>query len=208
MRVNVYAEEMTERVEIIAKEIDGYAFTGLRLYLELPATVNGVQHQAPFMHRPGDDDSSAVTFWGKRDLRVVLGKMQSALDQHYKPNLAEYAYEKIEACARTAHEANRAYCITIGDTSQLGWDEAPEWQRASARNGVRGVVNGNTPEQSHESWLAEKTATGWKYGPVKDAEKKEHPCFVPYADLPPAQQKKDAIFTGTVRTMALAVGLL
>jgi hypothetical protein len=83
MRVNVYAEEMTDRVEIIAKEIDGHKFTGLRFYLELPATVNGVQHQAPFMHRLGDDDSSAVTFWGKRDLRLMLVQALSLLDRHY-----------------------------------------------------------------------------------------------------------------------------
>lgn len=90
MRVNVYAEEMTDRLEIIGKEIDGHTFTGLRFYLELPATVNGVQHQAPFMHRPGDDDSSAVTFWGKRDLRVLLRQALAMLDAHYgEPAKAE-----------------------------------------------------------------------------------------------------------------------
>lgn len=83
MRVNVYAEEMTDKVEIISKEIEGQKFTGLRLYLELPATVGGKQYQGPFMHKPGDDDSSAVTFWGKRDLRVVLRKMLDKLDEHY-----------------------------------------------------------------------------------------------------------------------------
>lgn len=83
MRVNVYAEEMTDRVEIIGKEIDGHTFTGLRFYLELPATVNGQQYQGPFVHRPGDDDSSAVTFWGKRDLRVTLRKALAMLDAHY-----------------------------------------------------------------------------------------------------------------------------
>lgn len=84
MRVNVYAEEMTERVEIVAKVIDGQSFTGLRLYLELPATTpNGKQIKAPFMHHPGDDDSSAITFWGKRDLRHVLEKMIDELDRHY-----------------------------------------------------------------------------------------------------------------------------
>lgn len=83
MRVNVYAEEMTDRVEIISKTIDGHQFTGLRIYLELPATVNGQQYQGPFMHRPGDDDSSAVTFWGKRDLREVLRKALAMLDDHY-----------------------------------------------------------------------------------------------------------------------------
>ena len=83
MRVNVYAEEMTDRVEIIGKKIDGHEFTGLRIYLELPATVDGKQYQGPFQHRPGDDDSSAVTFWGKRDLRDVLRKALQLLDEHY-----------------------------------------------------------------------------------------------------------------------------
>ena len=84
MRVNIYAEEMTERLEIISKEIDGRTFTGLRLYLQLPATVGGRQYRGPFMHRPGDDDSSAVTFWGKRDMRKVLRQALAMLDAHYE----------------------------------------------------------------------------------------------------------------------------
>jgi hypothetical protein len=88
MRVNVYAEEMTDRVEIIQKVVDGQAFTGLRFYLELPVTTEltagGMTiHKGPFLHRPGDDDSSAVTFWGKQDLRVVLRKALEVLDSHY-----------------------------------------------------------------------------------------------------------------------------
>jgi len=115
--------------------------------------------------------------------------------------------DMIEAAARAAHEANRAYCIAIGDHTQVSWDHAPDWQRVSARKGVEGVVNGNTPEQSHESWLAEKRATGWKYGEVKDAEKLEHPCFVPYDELPAAQKNKDHVFVGVVQAVAQALGL-
>lgn len=111
----------------------------------------------------------------------------------------------ILACARAAHEVNRAYCIALGDGSQPSWEEAPDWQRSSALQGVTGALNGATPEQSHESWLAEKYATGWKYGPVKDPEKKEHPCFVPYAELPPEQRQKDLLFVTTVRAMAAAL---
>jgi hypothetical protein len=113
-----------------------------------------------------------------------------------------------EACARAAHEVNRAYCIAIGDTSQPRWEDAPDWQRSSAVNGVSGVLKGNTPEQLHESWLAEKQATGWKYGPVKNPETKEHPCFVPYAELPAAQKAKDLLFVTTVRTMAESLTFL
>ena len=84
MRVNVYAEEMTDRVEIVSKTIEGQEFTGLRFYLELPVTLtDGGQLSGPFLHRTGDDDSSAVTFWGKRDLRTLLSKAQAELDAHY-----------------------------------------------------------------------------------------------------------------------------
>ena len=83
MRVNVYAEEITDRIQIISKTVNGQTFTGLRFYLELPATVNGIQYQGPFMHGVDDDDSGAVTFWGKRDLRVAFRKALAALDDHY-----------------------------------------------------------------------------------------------------------------------------
>jgi len=106
--------------------------------------------------------------------------------------------------AQIVHEANRAYCETIGDRSQLAWADAADWQRDSEVQGVEGILTGaiTRPEQSHESWLAEKSRTGWTYGPVKNAEKKEHPCFVPYAELPPEQQAKDAIFFAIVRACA------
>ena len=115
--------------------------------------------------------------------------------------------DKIEACAQAAHEANRAYCQATGDQSQPTWADAPDWQKTSARNGVKGVLNGNGPEQSHESWLAEKAATGWKYGEVKDPEAKTHPCFVPYANLPPEQKAKDDVYVAVVKAMATALGL-
>lgn len=90
MRVNVYAEEMTDRVEIVTKVIDGEEYTGLRIYLELPVTLPDKinedemrQVRGPFTHREGDDDSSAITFWGKKDLRLVLIKAMAMLDEHY-----------------------------------------------------------------------------------------------------------------------------
>lgn len=103
--------------------------------------------------------------------------------------------------AHIVHEANRAYCATIGDASQPPWADAMDWQRSSAVDGVEGILAGRItrPEESHESWLAEKARTGWTYGPVKNPETKEHPCCVPYDDLPAAQQVKDAIFFAIVR---------
>jgi hypothetical protein len=114
---------------------------------------------------------------------------------------------KIAACARAAHEVNRAYCIALGDMSQVSWDDAPENIQLSAVHGVSGVLLGNGPEESHESWLAFKKADGWKYGPVKNADTKEHPCFVPYAELPADQKLKDRLFVTTVSEMAIALRL-
>lgn len=109
----------------------------------------------------------------------------------------------VEKIARICHETNRAYCQTLGDDSQAPWDDAPEWQKESARQGVRFSIDNpeSTPQASHESWLAVKVADGWKHGPVKDTEKKEHPCFLPYADLPEDQKRKDVLFQAIVKAM-------
>lgn len=110
--------------------------------------------------------------------------------------------QRIEVLAAAAHEANRAYCIGLGDLSQPTWADAPEWQRNSAQLGVAGALAGNTPEQSHESWMKQKVTDGWVYGVTKDPERKEHPCMVAYNDLPEAQRKKDEIFLSVVRGIA------
>lgn len=109
----------------------------------------------------------------------------------------------IHSIAKIAHEANRAYCETIGDESQVAWWDAPDWQQESAIKGVEFLIQNPdaSPSASHDSWLAEKAATGWVYGPVKDAAKKEHPCCVPYDQLPLEQRRKDALFQGVVRAL-------
>lgn len=111
---------------------------------------------------------------------------------------------KVEDIAKVCHEANRAYCATLGDDSQAAWSECPDWQKESAVNGVKFHLANPAAgaSASHESWIAEKREAGWKYGPVKDAEKKEHPCYVPFEALPAEQQLKDYIFRGVVHAMA------
>jgi len=111
--------------------------------------------------------------------------------------------------ARVAHECNRAYSQTLGDDSHLPWEDAPEWQQSSALKGVEGILAGDIgrPQQAHESWLAEKAATGWVYGAVKDPVAKTHPCMVPYQQLPPAQRVKDSLFFAIVNVLQHANGV-
>lgn len=103
---------------------------------------------------------------------------------------------KTESIARICHEANRAYCLAIDDTSQLSWDEAPSWQRESSIKGVEFIINNPEIEPSslHDNWLDVKRIDGWKYGAVKNSDLKEHPCFLPFDELPKEQQLKDLLF--------------
>jgi hypothetical protein len=109
----------------------------------------------------------------------------------------------VEQIAQVAHEVNKAYCSSIGDNSQPNWSDAPEWQQLSAVNGV--VFHLQNPEASpsasHESWLKQKTEEGWVYGAEKNSVKKQHPCCVPYYELPAEQKSKDFLFNQVIKSL-------
>lgn len=109
----------------------------------------------------------------------------------------------VENVAKIAHELNTSYCRSIGDDSQPSWEDAPEWQKESAVNGVKFHLEhpDASPSASHESWLKQKTEEGWKYGAVKNPETKEHPCFVPYEQLPTEQKSKDYLFKQVIDSL-------
>jgi hypothetical protein len=111
----------------------------------------------------------------------------------------------IEFIAETCHEINRTWCELNGDFTQPKWKDAPEWQKQSAINGVKFHLNNpnSTPESSHINWLKEKQEQGWKYGPVKNPDLKEHPCFKPYNELPIEQRIKDSFFISTIHNLTI-----
>jgi len=63
-------------------------------------------------------------------------------------NATEEPSMNVEQVARVAHEANRAYCESIGDTSQVRWEDAPQWQRDSALKGVQFHADDVRPRRS------------------------------------------------------------
>lgn len=105
-----------------------------------------------------------------------------------------------EKLAEICYSTNKAYCENSGDLSFVDWVDAPQWQRDTCINGVQfhRANPDTTPEQSHVNWLKEKEKDGWVYGVVKDPDKKEHPCMVPYFSLPQSQQFKDHLFTAVI----------
>ena len=109
----------------------------------------------------------------------------------------------IEDIARVTYNVNRAYCEALGDFSFAPWEYAEEWQKAANRAGVEfHLANPDAqPNASHESWAAQKFADGWSYGSVKDPEKKQHPCLIPFEHLPRDQQAKDFLFKAVVESL-------
>ena len=105
--------------------------------------------------------------------------------------------------AKVCHQANKAWCESEGDFSQKDWREAEQWQRDTMINGVKfRLENPDVPASAmHENWMKEKLSQGWVYGVVKDAEKKTHPCLVPFDQLPEFQQKKDQLSSAIVNAL-------
>jgi hypothetical protein len=114
----------------------------------------------------------------------------------------------LEQIAQLAHNVNYVYCLQIEDITAKTWDEAPDWQKDSARAGVEMVLKSLkqgvavSPWQTHIEWMKHKTAEGWVYGEKKDATAKTHPCMLPWNELPEQQRLKDQLFIGVVEACA------
>lgn len=109
----------------------------------------------------------------------------------------------VTAIAKVCHEANRAYCQSIGDFTIPPWDTAPHWQQAGSIHGVEYRMNNPyaTPEDIHRMWMDEKLATGWKHGPEKCPVTKRHPSLVPWEKLPEKERRKDVLFSNIVAAL-------
>lgn len=43
----------------------------------------------------------------------------------------------------------------------------------------------------HEVWAQNRINDGWTYGPVRDDARKQHPCLIPYEELPEREKDYD-----------------
>jgi len=90
VRMNIYAEELTEDVEIVEKTADtGAKFIGVRLYLKSPSELH---------HTDKDDDRSAITLWVKSS------------KEGFKPGDAEFLYKLLMVAGGKLSE--KAYDLT------------------------------------------------------------------------------------------------
>ena len=60
-------------------------------------------------------------------------------------------------------------------------------------------------ENSHDVWAQGRQSQGWTYGTVRDDEKKETPCMLPYSELPDSEKEYDR--NASLETLKLIVKL-
>lgn len=58
----------------------------------------------------------------------------------------------------------------------------------------------------HEVWAQNRINDGWTYGSVRNDDKKQHPCLVPYEDLPEAEKEYDRATSQETLKLILKAG--
>jgi ryanodine receptor 2 len=61
-------------------------------------------------------------------------------------------------------------------------------------------------ENTHDHWARQRLADGWTHGPKRDDPSKQHPCLVPYADLPESEKQYDRITAMETLKAILSLG--
>lgn len=61
-------------------------------------------------------------------------------------------------------------------------------------------------ENVHENWAVGRLKNGWKYGAVRDDEKKTTPCLVPYDKLTDEEKEYDRVTAMETLKLIVALG--
>jgi hypothetical protein len=59
---------------------------------------------------------------------------------------------------------------------------------------------------AHDIWAQQRMAEGWKYGPARNDATREHPCLIPYEDLPESEKEYDRNLSTETLKVILALG--
>ena len=87
--------------------------------------------------------------------------------------------ERAQECHRKETNMKQPYIPQPIDVSRI---ELPAAQAPLTEELARNV---------HEEWAATRIAQGWRFGPERNDARKEHPCLIPYEELPEEERTYD-----------------
>lgn len=61
-------------------------------------------------------------------------------------------------------------------------------------------------EHNHDVWARQRITDGWRYGPQRNDDRKEHPCLAPYEELPESEKEYDRQTAREVLKAIVALG--
>lgn len=110
---------------------------------------------------------------------------------------------RVEAAARICFEVNKAY-----SGSEDNWDDLTMGEKEELVEAVKTAFFSNyNANIQHHKWCWIYLKKGWKWGKVKDEEKKEHPCLLPWDYLSEEDQLRDHLFVGMVELLNDKIGI-
>ena len=61
-------------------------------------------------------------------------------------------------------------------------------------------------EHTHDAWTRRRMSEGWRFGNQRNDATKEHPCLVPYAQLPDSEKEYDRTTSQETLKAIIALG--
>jgi len=132
-------------------------------------------------------DAIEITFWER------LTKTNHKHVTYYKGLLKRYAEDLLTALRCDFMEDIRKTINTSTNMNSKTYTPNPiDTTDVELSEELLGLVE-LLAENTHDNWSAGRIAEGWTYGPVRNDGLKQHPCLIPYNELPDSEKEYDRV---------------
>jgi hypothetical protein len=112
--------------------------------------------------------------------------------QHGVKPSGDPAMQPWETLREDLKESNRQQADQIPEKLQaIGYDIRPAAGDKTEKPWLTKEKLELLARMEHDRWMAHKIAQGWTYGPVKDDNRRLHPCLLSWEELAEEEKEKD-----------------
>ena len=110
----------------------------------------------------------------------------------------------VRGIASVCQETLKAYTRAVGLHHESAWSLVIPEDRVFADRLIGTLLDHPAwmPYQIHNEWCDRMEASGWKYGPEKNTEKRTHPLLVEWSELTKQQQCYWFLYRSTVLSLS------